>query len=136
MDFLVGLFTHPLVSLVLGGLITLLVSRGYYRKASDDLVREAGKLREQNNLMLRALQEFSQSGNVVEYNADPETGEPKGLHIKRTIGATSKSNVSLDTQVIRAGGSPPTPPGGRLSRFARSVRSILGTARGILRSLR
>lgn len=66
------------LSVLVGGLITLLVSRRYYRKASEDLEREARKLREQSSLMLSALREMSITGNV-EYNRDPETGEPKGL---------------------------------------------------------
>lgn len=73
-----------------GGLITWAVSRRYYRKASKDLAAEAGRLREQSNLMLHALQEFSVTGNV-EYNRDLETGEPKGLHMKRT--ATSHMGI-------------------------------------------
>lgn len=139
MDLLLTVLTHPLVSLVLGGLITLYVSRRYYQKASKDLNdamgglhEESKKLRDRNDLIFRALREFSQSGNVIEYNEDPETGEPIGLHIKRAIGVTAKSNVSLDKQVTRAGGGPP--PGGRWSRLAQSARSIVGTAWAILRS--
>ena len=72
-----------LVSLLVGGAITWAVSRSYYQKASADLVREAARLREQTNLMLWALWEYSGTGSV-KYNTDPETGEPKGLSVKRT----------------------------------------------------
>ena len=93
------------LSVLAGGAITFYVSRRYYREASKDLVREAGRLREQNNLMLRALQEFSQTGDV-EYNANPDTGEPEGLSMKRT--ATSSMGISDSVSVkLTRGEKPP-----------------------------
>ena len=95
------------LSVFVGGLITWLVSRRYYQKASEDLEAEAGRLRAQSNLVLRALREFSVTGDV-EYNANPETGEPEGLSIKRT--ATSHLGISDDANVEVRRDEPENPP--------------------------
>jgi hypothetical protein len=43
------------IETVVGGVITFLVSRYYYKKASEELVKEANELRRLNNLMLRGM---------------------------------------------------------------------------------
>ena len=89
------------VSLFVGGMITWIVSRQYYRKASEDLREEASALREQTNVVLRALQEHSITGNV-EYNTNPDTGEPEGIVIRRTVndplGTTDNAQPELSNE--------------------------------------
>jgi len=86
---------------IAGGLITWYFSRRYYKRASDDLNATAERLQEESDrlkrfsiLMLRAIEELGASGNV-ELNRDPETGEPIGLHFRRTLNVSSGSNVSM-----------------------------------------
>lgn len=45
------------LSLFIGGVITWLVARHYYKKAGDELREEARRLREQTQLILTALEQ-------------------------------------------------------------------------------
>lgn len=89
------------LSVIVGGAITAYFSRRYYEKASKELEAEASKLRAQSNLMLRALQEFSTTGDV-EYKTNAETGEPEGLSVKRTAkGHMGKSGGEAHVEMGR-----------------------------------
>jgi hypothetical protein len=46
-----------IISIVFGGILTLIVARRYYIRASQELSVEANKLRQLNNLILVALEQ-------------------------------------------------------------------------------
>jgi hypothetical protein len=73
---------------VVGGVITLVSSWVFYCRTAKDLEREAAKLRRQNTLMLRVMEE----GGLAELNQD-ESGEFTGIIFKG--GACLKGRASL-----------------------------------------
>lgn len=46
-----------ILSLVVGALVTWWVARHYYKKATEDLIKEAAELRRLNSLMLRGMEQ-------------------------------------------------------------------------------
>jgi hypothetical protein len=85
-----------LLSILIGGVITWLVSRFYYVRASKDLAKEAEKLRALTELMLRGME----STDRVKYNHDPQ-GEPIGIIFEESGGVTSYPSGSGTDAVIR-----------------------------------
>jgi len=99
------------VSILLGGAITIGVSRRYYRKASDDLRREAGALRQETTELRRRSQELQRyvlvlidlldDAGVVEAKRDPRTGEILAVRLLRiTHSATAKGVPTHEAKVI------------------------------------
>ena len=83
------------VSVLLGGLITLLASYIYYKKAGDELHFEANKLREESleinrltNVILRGLH----NSGIIEVTW--KDGKPIGLVVKLRGKIEVKSNIS------------------------------------------
>jgi len=68
------------IFLMLGGLITFLVSRYYYKRASEELKRETESLHKNTILILRGLKE----NGIIDYTED-EYGNPKGLIVKMKL---------------------------------------------------
>ncbi len=85
-----------LLSILVGGVITWLVSRFYYVRASRDLAKEADKLRALTELMLRGME----STNRVKYNRDPQ-GEPIGIIFEESGGVISHPSGSGTDTMIR-----------------------------------
>jgi hypothetical protein len=85
-----------LLSILVGGVITWLVSRFYYVRASKDLAKEAEKLRALTELMLRGME----SAGWVKYNRDAR-GEPTGIIFEKSGGVTSHPSGSGTDTVIR-----------------------------------
>lgn len=80
-----------------GGLITLIVARVYYEKASVELNKEAEYLRKLNILMLRAMQ----NAGLADLNTD-ENGNPIGLNITVVVSEACgvsevKAHANVDT---------------------------------------
>ena len=65
---------------ILGGLITILVSKYYYKRASEELKTEAESLHKNTILILRGLKE----NDIIDYTED-EHGNPRGLIIKMKL---------------------------------------------------
>jgi hypothetical protein len=107
----VATFLSTLVALVAGGVITFLVARHYYEKASSDLKDEAAALRKETarlkrhtTLILRGLED----AGLVEYTQDEQTGEIIAIKIKASASANTGSSASATPTVER--GDPPTDP--------------------------
>jgi hypothetical protein len=73
--------TTTIFSVFIGALVTWFVARIYYKRASEELTKEASDLRKLNVLILRALE----NAGLVELNRD-ENGNPTGLVIKLKVG--------------------------------------------------
>jgi hypothetical protein len=78
--------------MLIGAVITFSVSRNYYMRASQDLVKEADRLKHLNTLILRSLEE-----NDLANLARNEKGEITGLKILLSahMTATSKMTATL-----------------------------------------
>ncbi len=72
-----------IISIFVGGAITWLVSHYYYRRASQELIKETVQLRQLNNLMLRGMEK---AGWIV-FNRD-EGGNPNGIRFEKSVGGT------------------------------------------------
>lgn len=81
-----------IVAILAGAMITFIVAKNYYERASTDLIDEAEKLRKLNILMLRALEE----GGVAKFNRDAN-GEIIGLVLngKVTFSVGSRMSAGL-----------------------------------------
>ncbi len=93
MDFLTIIIA--LLSILVGGLITWLVSRFYYIRASNDLSKEANRLREFTELMLRGME----AAGWVEYNRD-DRGNPIGIVFKGSVEETAHATDEANATVI------------------------------------
>ncbi len=91
-------------SIIIGGLITLAASWFFYRKASEDLRKEATRLRQAsrklsqevddlrryNIVMLRLFDDIGRQTGLIGVRFDSK-GEPIGLNLQRT----AKSSVGM-----------------------------------------
>jgi len=118
-------------SILFGGAITFLASWRYYRKASEDLRREAGALRQETTEIRRETAEIRteatalrgrseellryvlvlidllDNAGVVEAKRNPRTGEILAARLLRTThSATAKGVASYDWKVIPGKGIP------------------------------
>jgi len=77
--------------IILGGIITIVVSRYYYKRASEELTREAKSLHKNTILILRGLKE----NGIIDYTED-EYGNPRGLivKLKTSIGGSVSTSAS------------------------------------------
>jgi len=96
------------VSLFIGGLITIAVSRHYYVKASEDLRREAKELNRQNEylrllngLTIRILDEANMLPKNVEPMKDKAGNYTGGLQYKLEGIADVNVSASMGAEVIR-----------------------------------
>ena len=76
------------LGVLVGALVTWLVARCYYVKASNDLRTTAEELRHLNEMILSALEQ----ANLVEINRN-ENGKPVGLVLKLSGTVSAKSEV-------------------------------------------
>ena len=83
---------NHLIGLLVGGLITWLVARIYYVRASKDLTREAAELQRLNNLLLRGMEH----AELVELNRD-EQNKIVGFVIKLSASINAKTDTSKIT---------------------------------------
>ena len=83
------------LSVLIGGAITRLVARQYYQKASVELRQEAQRLRETTAMILRGLH----NSGVFEVRFDPNTGDPVGLNIKRTVTDSLAATDNVDPSI-------------------------------------
>jgi len=90
-------FIYAIAGIAVGGVITFLVSRYYYRRASEELHAEAERLRQESeslhDMTMRMLQTASGGGHV-EVNRDEE-GRPTGVHHRITI----TDQIGIEDQV-------------------------------------
>jgi hypothetical protein len=83
-------------SLIAGALLSLIVSRYYSKRASEELRSEAARLRKQTNLILRAMH----NTGFAEITWD-EHGEPEGMVIKISAASGGRSDMSATPTVRR-----------------------------------
>ena len=84
------------VGVAIGGFVTYLVSRHYYKKAGDELKQEATELRRLANLVLHGLED----AGSVKLNRDT-SGKVIGLIIGASAKATGVGRVSAKGEVIQ-----------------------------------
>ena len=70
-----------LISIVVGGFITFLVTRSYYERASGDLEREAGELKDYTVMLINYLDD----AGVIEVERDAQGNPIRVRVIKRKI---------------------------------------------------
>lgn len=75
------------IGIIIGGLITWVVSLVYYRKASDDLRKEAAELRRLSAVLARGMEEEGRPTF-----ARDESGDPTG--VRGSIAHTMKGYVA------------------------------------------
>ncbi len=73
--------TLTLISIAVGGLITFLVTRWYYARASGDLEREAGELKDYTVMLINYLDD----AGVIEVERDAKGNPIRVRVIKREI---------------------------------------------------
>jgi hypothetical protein len=88
-----------LVSIAVGGLITFLVTRWYYERASGDLEREAGELKDYTVMLLNYLDD----AGVVKVERDAGGNPIRVRVVKVSMTATGTASASLQPKVIRHG---------------------------------
>ena len=82
-------FIYTLAAVFIGGIITLLVSKYYYKSASKDLKGEVSKLERLSNMILRVMEDEG----WVELNTDKQ-GNIKGFVRKLSGSSHSKSGAN------------------------------------------
>jgi hypothetical protein len=84
---------ETLISIVIGAVITWFFSWLYYAKSGKQLVQEAAKLRQLNELLLRGME----NAGLMKIARD-ESGQPTGLviELEAHIGASSSMSAKLD----------------------------------------
>lgn len=90
-------FLSTLVGVILGGIITWLVSLFYYIRASKELKIETSRLRKLTELMLRSMQNVG----WVEYKLD-DKGNPIEIVFKGSIVETEHITDESKATVISA----------------------------------
>ncbi len=86
MPGMVSTIASALIGVSVGGIITYLLSRHYYRRATEDLRREAGKLRsetERARTYINALISYLEAADAIRVSRDPETGDPLEVQFLR-----------------------------------------------------
>jgi hypothetical protein len=84
------------VGVAIGGVITWLVSRHYYKKAGDQLKQEATELRRLTNLVLRGLED----AGSVRLKRDT-SGKVIGLIVEGSTKPTGVGRASAKAEVIQ-----------------------------------
>jgi len=87
-----------MIGAILGGFITILVSRHYFKRASEELTREVGSLHKNTILILRGLKE----NGIIDYTED-EYGNPKGLIVtmKLSIGGKVSTSATANKKSVK-----------------------------------
>ena len=84
------------ISIAVGGLITFFVTRWYYERASGDLEREAGELKDYTVMLINYLDE----AGVIEVERDAQ-GNPVRVRVIRreitdSVGISDSAQVNSD----------------------------------------
>ncbi len=92
-----------LISIAVGGVITFLVTRWYYERASGDLEREASELKDYTVILINYLDD----AGVIEVERDAH-GDPVRVRVVRheitdSVGASD----SIEAKLTREAGQPP-----------------------------
>lgn len=82
-------FIYTLAAVFIGGIITLLVSKYYYKSASKDLKGEVSKLEKLSNMILRVMEDEG----WVELNIDKQ-GNIQGFVRKLSGSSHGKSGAN------------------------------------------
>ena len=89
-------FLLNLASLILGSIVTLLVTKAYYVRASQDLIKEAEELRRLSVLVLHAMED----AGLASLNRD-NSGRVVGLVISASAHEVAHASASAEAQVLR-----------------------------------
>jgi hypothetical protein len=99
---------ETLVSIIIGGLITGLVSRYYYHRASRDMVQEAERLRRETKTVrqetedvrhyINALISYLEAANVITVRRD-EHGRPIEVKIIKLEGTISSTGTFGEAEI-------------------------------------
>lgn len=84
------------IGVVIGGVLTWLVSRWYYKQAGDELRAEAQELQRLTTLILHALHH----AGVAQVNWDAR-GRPKGINITIAVPAGSVTVTAPPASIIQ-----------------------------------
>jgi hypothetical protein len=92
-----------LIAIAVGGLITFLVTRWYYERASADLEREASELKDYTVMLINYLDD----ARVIEVERDAH-GDPVRVRvIRHEIADSVGVSDSIEAQLTREVGQPP-----------------------------
>jgi hypothetical protein len=85
-------FIGTIVGVIVGGLITWLVSRYFYKRAGDELRIEADRIRKLSNLICRALEQ----AELAEFKSDKDGGiSSLYVNLKAVGGGKSGGSATL-----------------------------------------
>ena len=86
-----------LISIAVGGLITFLVTRWYYARASGDLEREAGELKDYTVMLINYLDD----AGVIEVERDAQGNPIRVRVIKREIADSVDVSDNVESRLTR-----------------------------------
>ena len=86
-----------LISIAVGGLITFLVTRWYYDRASGDLEREAGELKDYTVMLVNYLDD----AGVIEVERDTQGNPIRVRVIKREIADSVDDGDNVEVKPTR-----------------------------------
>ena len=89
--------TLTLISMAVGGLITFLVTRWYYERASGDLEREAGELKDYTVMLINYLDE----AGVIEVERDAHGNPVRVRVIRREVTDSLGLSDSVESKLTR-----------------------------------
>ena len=89
--------TLTLISIAVGGLITFLVTRWYYARASGDLEREAGELKDYTVMLINYLDD----AGVIEVERDAQGNPIRVRVIKREIADSVDVSDNVESRLTR-----------------------------------
>jgi len=85
------------LGVLLGGVITFLVSWWFYVRAASELRQEADRLRDQVDIILRGLED----AELFKLNRDPATGKITGIRFEGKLSGSLRPTGSLTLRKIR-----------------------------------
>jgi hypothetical protein len=86
-----------LISIAVGGFITFLVTRWYYNRASGDLEREAGELKDYTVMLINYLDD----AGVIEVERDVQGNPIRVRVIKREIANSLDVDDNVEVKLTR-----------------------------------
>jgi hypothetical protein len=86
-----------LISIAVGGFITFLVTRSYYERASGDLEREAGELKDYTVMLINYLDD----AGVIEVERDAQGNPIRVRVIKREIADSVDVGDNVEVKLTR-----------------------------------
>jgi hypothetical protein len=86
-----------LTSIAIGGVVTFLVTRSYYKRASGDLEREAGELKDYTVMLINYLHD----ARVIDVERDAHGSPVRVRVINREVTDSGGISDSVEANLIR-----------------------------------